>query len=296
MVVKRVSVDVRNAIQESTLSIRTLAHQYGVSPTTIHKWKGRHSAQEHRSGPKTPHSTTLTAGEEQLIILFRSQTLLPLDDCLYALKPAVPAITRSSMHRCFQRHGLTPLSNLSGLMPRPPDWRKSADIGFFHLSVIRVEQTDGAGLLFIALDRVTKFGYSTFLCRDVAESVLLFIKKLVEAVPYEVREVILHLDVYCSIANSPAGGRQNVEMQKHSLSNVARKFKAGRFRPSNADMETIDLISQRIASLAPTKGPLKSCRQFKKYVEELAEKYNHSRKLKSLGGHTPFEYIKMIGH
>ena len=36
--------------------------------------------------------------------------LLPLDDCLYALQPTIPHLTRSSLHRCLQRHGDLPVA------------------------------------------------------------------------------------------------------------------------------------------------------------------------------------------
>jgi hypothetical protein len=39
--------------------------------------------------------------------VFRRHTLLPLDDCLYALQATIPHLTRSSLHRCLQRHGLS---------------------------------------------------------------------------------------------------------------------------------------------------------------------------------------------
>ena len=32
------------------------------------------------------------------------RTLLPFDDCLYVLQATVPNLTRSSLHRCLQRH------------------------------------------------------------------------------------------------------------------------------------------------------------------------------------------------
>jgi hypothetical protein len=37
-------------------------------------------------GPRLPHSTVLTAEQEAIIVAFRKRTLLPLDDCLYALQ------------------------------------------------------------------------------------------------------------------------------------------------------------------------------------------------------------------
>jgi hypothetical protein len=44
---------------------------------------------------------------EAMIVAFRRHTLLPLDACLYALQPSLPHPTRSSLHRCLQRHATT---------------------------------------------------------------------------------------------------------------------------------------------------------------------------------------------
>jgi hypothetical protein len=37
---------------------------------------------------------------------FRKHTLLPLDDCLYAPQATSLHLTRSTLYRCFQRHGI----------------------------------------------------------------------------------------------------------------------------------------------------------------------------------------------
>ncbi len=65
-------------------------------------------------GPKRPCSTVLTPEEEAAIVAFRRHTLLALDDCLYALQPTIPHLTRSSLHRCLQRHGVSRLPELKG--------------------------------------------------------------------------------------------------------------------------------------------------------------------------------------
>ncbi len=39
-------------------------------------------------GPKAPRSTVLSPEDEAVIVAFRRHTLLPLDDCLYALQPS----------------------------------------------------------------------------------------------------------------------------------------------------------------------------------------------------------------
>jgi hypothetical protein len=48
------------------------------------------------TGPRTPRSTVLSIEQEAIIVTFRKQTLLPLDDCLYALQANIPQLTRPS--------------------------------------------------------------------------------------------------------------------------------------------------------------------------------------------------------
>jgi hypothetical protein len=50
---------------------------------------------------KEPKSTSLSLEDEAIIVAFRRHTLLPLDDCLYALQATIPHLTRSSLHRVF---------------------------------------------------------------------------------------------------------------------------------------------------------------------------------------------------
>ena len=90
----------------SHLMARGLAKRYGVNPKTIAEWKSRSSVSDLPTGPKQPRSTVLSAEEEAVVVAFRRHTLLPLDDCLYALQPTIPHLTRSSLHRCLQRHGI----------------------------------------------------------------------------------------------------------------------------------------------------------------------------------------------
>src|SRR3954452_18746578 len=97
----RTTAAVRRAIQHSQESLRSLAKRHEINPKTVAKWKKRPSVQDERTGPKQPRSTVLSIEEEAIIVAFRRHTLLPLDDCLYALQPTIPHLTRSSLHRCL---------------------------------------------------------------------------------------------------------------------------------------------------------------------------------------------------
>lgn len=98
---------VRREIQRSEESVRALARRHRISPTTEQKWRKRAHTADAPMGPKTIHSTVLTTDEEAMVVAFRRHTLLPLDDCLYTLQATIPNLTRSALHRCLQRHGIS---------------------------------------------------------------------------------------------------------------------------------------------------------------------------------------------
>jgi hypothetical protein len=81
---------VRAAIQRSQASLATLSRELGINPKTVAKWRKRATVEDLKTGPKAPHSTTLSESEEAMVVAFRRHTLLPLDDCLYALQPSIP--------------------------------------------------------------------------------------------------------------------------------------------------------------------------------------------------------------
>ena len=89
----------RGAIQHSQASLRALAKRYGINQKTVAKWKKRTTVTDLPMGPTEPNSTVLSVEDEAVIVALRRHTLLPLDDCLYALQPTIPHLSRSSLHR-----------------------------------------------------------------------------------------------------------------------------------------------------------------------------------------------------
>jgi hypothetical protein len=155
----RTTEAVRRTIQHSQKSLNDLAEQYGINPKTVAKWKKRSFANDAPMGPKEVRSTVLTAAEEAAIVAFRKYTLLPLDDCLYALQPSIPHLTRSSLHRCFQRHGISRLPEVDGDKPKKQKFA-TYPIGYFHIDIAEVQTSAGKLYMFVAVDRTSKFAYA----------------------------------------------------------------------------------------------------------------------------------------
>ena len=133
---------VRAAIQRSQASLATLSRELGINPKTVAKWRKRQTVDDLKTGPKEPRSTILTEAEEASIVAFRRHTLLPLDDCFYALQATVPHLTRSSLHRCLQRHGVSRLPEIEGDKPNRRKFN-SYPIGYFHIDIAEVRTAQG---------------------------------------------------------------------------------------------------------------------------------------------------------
>src|ERR1700726_1672313 len=147
---------IRRTIQHSQASLRALARRYGINPKTVAKWKKRGSVADLPTGPRRPKSTVLSIEEEAIVIAFRHHTLLPLDDCLYALQATIPHLTRSSLHRCPKRHGIARLPQVEGDTPDKQKF-KAYPIGYFHIDIAEVRTEEGKLYLFVAIDRTSKF-------------------------------------------------------------------------------------------------------------------------------------------
>jgi len=152
----RTTESTRRAMQNSQESPRKLATRYGVNPKTVAKWWKRNSASDLRMRPKEPSSTVLSKDEEGLIVAFRKHTLLPLDDCMYTRQESIPHLTRSSLHRCLQRHEISRLPDLKNER-KPKKKFKAYPISFFHLDITEVRTEQGKPHLFVAIDRTSKF-------------------------------------------------------------------------------------------------------------------------------------------
>lgn len=65
---------------------------------------------------------------------------LPLDDVFVALKDVIPHLTRSSLHRCLQRHGISRLPKADREKPKR---LKTYEIGYFHIDIAELRYEGG---------------------------------------------------------------------------------------------------------------------------------------------------------
>ena len=129
----------------------------GINPKTVAKWRKQATVEDMKTGPTEPRTTVLTEAEEAAIVAFRRQTLLPLDDCLYALQPSIPHLTRSALHRCLQRHRISRLPDVDGDKPKRQKFKRTV-IGFFHIDIAELQTAEGKLCLFVGIAKRLNLG------------------------------------------------------------------------------------------------------------------------------------------
>jgi IS30 family transposase len=277
---------VRGAIQNSQASVRSLAKQYGINPKTVAKWKRRADVEDAPMGPKQPHSTVLSMEEEALIVAFRKHTLLPLDDCLYVLQETIPHLTRSALHRCLQRHGISRLPEIAEKAKKSRF--KTYPIGYFHLDITEVQTEEGKLYLFVAIDRTSKFAFAELHERATRPIAVEFLRHLIAAVPYKIHTILT--DNGIQFANR-ATDRYAFSLlfdricTKHGIEHRLTKP----HHPwTNGQVER---MNRTLKEATVYRYYYDTHQQLREHLATFLMAYNFAKRLKTLKGRTPFEFI-----
>jgi transposase InsO family protein len=286
---------IRRAIQDSQKSLRALARRYGINQKTVAKWKKRSSVADLRTGPKEPRSTVLSAEEEAIIVAFRRHTLLPLDDCLYALQPTIPHLTRSSLHRCLQRHGIGRLPDIEGEKPAKKKFKTYA-IGFFHIDIAEVRTEEGKLYLYVAIDRTSKFAFVRLVDKATTVTAREFLDALVAAVPYRI-EIIL-TDNGIQFADLPKNrSGPTASWRGHPFDRACQRHGIEhRLTKPNHPWTNgqVERMNRTLKEATVHRYHYDSHQKLRRHLADFVNAYNFGRRLKTLKGLTPYEFICSI--
>jgi len=241
------------------------------------------------------HSTTLSIEDEAIIVAFRRHTLLPLDDCLYALQATIPQLTRSSLHRCLQRHGISRLPEVTG-DKEPKRKFKTYPIGYFHIDIAEVRTAEGKLYLYVAIDRTSKFAFVRLADKASTVTATAFLDELVQAVPYTIHTVLTDNGIQFAglpkNRNGPtarwrghpfdrACWRHDIE---HRLTKPKHPWTNGQ----------VERMNRTIKEATVKRYHYDSHTQLTAHLRDFIDAYNYARRLKTLRGLAPYEYICKI--
>lgn len=268
---------------------RGVEPELGINVKTVAKWRKRDYVADAAMGPKEVRSTVLSIEEEAVIVAFRRHTLLPLDDCLYALQPTIPHLTRSSLHRCLQRHDISRLPDVEG--DKPKKKFKRYPIGYFHIDIAEVRTGEGKTRLFVAIDRTSKFAYVELHKRAGKMVAAQFLRNLIAAVPYNIHTILTDNGIQFT------NRKQDKFAFEHIFSRVCRENDIDqRLTKVNHPWTNgqVERMNRTIKEATVKRYHYDTNSQLETHVTDFIAAYNYARRLKTLQGLTPFEYICKI--
>jgi len=134
-------------------------------------------------------SISLTPLEEELVRDLRTTLDLPLDDIVEVMRRCVNAkLSRSAIHRCLQRHGVSqrpkPAKPVIGSF-------EEAKIGFIHVDLKHLPALEKRkSYAFVAIDRATRYVYLEIHPRRDGKTAAAFLERFLAHFPYPVHTIL----------------------------------------------------------------------------------------------------------
>jgi transposase InsO family protein len=288
----RTTAAVRRAIQHSQESRAKLAKRYDVNPKTVTKWKKRSHVHDAPMGPKQCRSTVLTLEEEALIVAFRRHTLLPLDDCRYALQATLPHLTRSALHRCLQRHGISRLPDMAGEQPAKKRF-KAYPIGYFHIDLAEVRTEEGKLSLSVATDRSCKFAYAELHAAANKMVAAQSLRNVMAAVPSKIHTVLTDNGIQFT------NRKRDIYAFHHIFDRVCHEHRSDhRLTKTNHPWTNgqVERMNRTLKEATVKTYYYETHVHLKEHLHAFLMAYNFAKRLKTLKGLTPYEYICQCWH
>ena len=204
----------------------------------------------------------------------------------YALQPSIPHLTRSALHRCLQRHGISRLPDIEGDKPKRQRFKRYP-IGFFHIDIAEVRTVEGKLYLFVGIDRTSKFAVTQLVEKADRRTAWEFLEHLLEVVPYRIHTILT--DNGIQFAEQPrnrntAWSRQMRFDMVCEANDIEHRLTKPNHPWTNGQVER---MNRTIKEASVKRFHYDSHDQLRTHLADFMAAYNFARRLKTLSGLTP---------
>ncbi|ABF08165.1 transposase ISRme5 (copy b, CMGI-2) [Cupriavidus metallidurans CH34] len=285
---------IRAEIQVSKEPMRVLAQRFGVSVSTIARWKKRASVHD---ASHTPHrlQTTLTPAQESIVLVLRKSLGLSLDDLLAVVREFIhPTVSRAALHRMLKRHGVSAREALSVDRPRTKPF-KAYEPGFVHIDVKYLPQMADETTrryLFVAIDRATRWVFVRVYASKSATNARRFLKELHKAAAFRIRTILTDngkefTDRFITRGERTPTGRHQFDQLCEELG-IEHRLTRPKHPQTNGMVER---FNGRIADILRTHH-FHSGEELEATILRYVWLYNHQLPQKALGHVSPIQAMK----
>ena len=179
---------------------------------------------------------------------------------------------------------------------------KTYPIGFFHIDIAEVRTEEGKLHLFVAIDRTAKFAFVELHEKATTKLAAEFLRHLIAAVPYKIRTVLS--DNGIQFTTPGAGGSAVFEIKEAMARGELFRAHAFELACAKNDIDhrltkpkhpwtngQVERMNRTIKEATVQRFHYESHQQLRGHLADFVAAYNFARRLKTLKGLTPFEYI-----
>jgi transposase InsO family protein len=198
----------------------------------------------------------------------------------------------ASLHRCLARHGIGRLPDVEGDKP-PKKKFKAYPIGFFHIDIAEVQTAEGKLHLFVAIDRTSKFAFVQLVEKADRVTASAFLVALIKAVPYRIHTVLTDNGIQFRLPPRYADGttaRFTTHMfaMRCQENGIEHRFTKINHPWTNGQVER---MNRTIKEATVQRYHYDDHQQLRSHLEQFVSAYNFGRRLKTLKGLTPYEFV-----
>jgi transposase InsO family protein len=277
-----------------------LARELGIHSRTVARWRARHDVTDRSTRPHRLN-TRLTEWEEALVVELRRALALPLDDITEAMRRCVsPALSRSAIHRCLQRSGIS--GRLTPETAPAVAFHTETPAGFIHIDGKYLSPLNRRrSYAYVAIDRATRFVYLEILPDRRAATAAGFLRRFLNCFALKVHTVLTDngaeftdrfaVDKKGKPHDKPSGAHPfDLTCAEHAITHRLTRP----FRPQTNGM--VERCNRRLGEHLDRRPQLQAHRRFRDHAERDAylhtfvADYNRTR-LRCLGYQAPTELL-----
>jgi IS30 family transposase len=179
--------------------------------------------------------------------------------------------------------------------------------GSIHIDIAEVQTAEGKLYLFVGIDRTSKFAVTQLVDKADRRTAWEFLQHMLEAVPYQVHTILTDRATEGATGSSPvARGIQFAEQPRNRNTIISRPMRFDMICEANGIEHRltkpnhpwtngqVERMNRTIKDATVKRFHYDSHDQLRAHLADFMAAYNFARRLKTLGGFTPYEYICKI--
>ena len=176
-------------------------------------------------------------------------------------------------------------------MDKPKKRFKRYPIGYFHIAIAEVRTGEGKVRLFVGIDRTSKVAYVELHQRAGKMVAAQFLRNLIAAVPYKIHTILTDNGIQFT------NRKQDTSAFEHIFDRACRKNEIDHRLTKVTHPWTngqVERMNRTIKEATVKRFHYDTHSQLETHITDFIAAYNYARRLKTLNGLTPFEYICKI--